>query len=72
MKQIGRHHRAADMRAALVAATIANVHRRKGSPAIKPEAFLRGPRRLMTIKEARQALGGWAKDINASVKKKEA
>jgi len=56
--------RAANLRAGLVAATIANVHRKKGAPMMKPSDFLRQPIVRMSPKEAAQFMDTWAAGQN--------
>ena len=56
--------KAANLRAGLVAATIANVHRRKGAPMIKPSDFLRQPVVRMDPEEAAKFMDSWAAGQN--------
>lgn len=66
-ERVTERERAANLRAALVAATIANVHRKSGSRVIQPRDFLREPARYMTPEEGARALEAWARRHNATV-----
>ena len=61
--------RAADRRAALVAATIVNSNpfRRKGAPPARIEDFIKDPDQYMTPKQARAALTAWAAGVNRNL-----
>lgn len=62
--------REANLRAGLIAATICNVNRKKGTRAFVPEDFVVGakggprPEDYMSPAEGRRALNAWAKGIN--------
>ena len=60
--------RADNLRAGLVAATIANVHRKKGGRLFKPSDFLAEKRKYMTPVEARSYMDRWARAVNANQK----
>lgn len=67
LKQRAAYERSANLRAGLVAATIANVHRRPGSPVVKASDFIRAPRKAsdyMSPKEAATFMQGWAQSVN--------
>lgn len=58
-------------RAGMVAATIVNVHRPKGRPAVKPSDFFqerRAPREsdYMSVEESIRAMDAWAKSTQAN------
>lgn len=60
-------HEAAILRAGLVAATIVNVHRKKGARMVHPHDFLKRPRRekdYMSPEEGRAFMARWAAGIN--------
>lgn len=56
---------AANLRAGVVAATIANIWRKKGSRAIRPQDFFRR-RKPMSAGNFRTMMLTWAKDMQAS------
>ncbi len=70
VKRVSEQNRAADLRAGLIAATITNVHRRKGAALVHPQDFVRMPKRFMTVKEAQTHMNRWAKNINKTVAEK--
>lgn len=62
--------RARYMRAALVAATIVNVNRRKGSRLVRPSDFIRvrpRPEDYMSPEQAAKFMMRWASEQNAAV-----
>ena len=63
--------RAANLRAGLVAATIANVHRRKGARMLTPSDFIVQPVQHMSIEEATTFMDRWAESQNQSRAKSE-
>lgn len=67
LKRVSERSRAADLRAGLIAATITNVHRRKGAALVHPSDFVRGPKRYMTVEEAETHMDRWAKSINKTI-----
>ncbi len=59
--------RAAVLRAGLVASTMANIFRKKGSPRVHPADFLvNKERQHMTVEEAQLQMNRWAASVNAS------
>ena len=59
--------RAKYLRAGLIAATIVNVNRKRGTPPAKPSDFIRvrpRPEDFMRVDEARRVLDGWAEEQN--------
>lgn len=61
--------RAAYLRAGLVAATVVNVHRKPGTPLVKPGDFLRErpkPEDYMDVEEAQVFLDHWAEAQNTA------
>lgn len=69
LKQRQTEEQRADLRAGLVAATVANVHRRKGQRAIQPRDFFgEGRRRHMTPQEGARFMRRWAKSVNRDFK----
>jgi hypothetical protein len=52
--------RAASLRAGLIAATILNVHRKKGTRVIQPQDFVRMPDDFMSPEAAQAYLDAWA------------
>ena len=70
LKSIAEQNKQADLRAGLVAATIANVHRRKGSRLVQPQDFLRQPKRFMELDEAVRHMDRWARSVNKEVVQK--
>lgn len=71
LKLEAQRQRAANLRAGLVAATICNnnPYRKKGARRMKATDFIRGPKRHMSVEEARKFMAGWAGDINKQVAK---
>ena len=67
LKRVSEQNQAADLRAGLIAATITNVHRRKGAALVHPRDFIRGAKRYMTVEEAQTHMDRWAKRINQTV-----
>ena len=64
LKRCIGHARDANLRAGLVAATIYNVNRRKGTRMLKPSDFLTQPVRHMSVGEARTFMDQWAEGQN--------
>lgn len=66
LREVAQRERAASLRAALVAATIVNVHRRKGARLVQPEDFLedRSERQYMTPQQGAQFMRQWARQVN--------
>jgi hypothetical protein len=56
--------RSADLRAGLVAATIHNVFRKKGSRPVRPIDFLQGPRRHMSVEDSKLVMDRWARSVS--------
>lgn len=66
-----RQERNAALRAGLVAAAIYNVHRRKGTQALKPEDFVRPERervKILPAAEMAKRLQAWAEAHNKRVR----
>lgn len=67
LKRRGEEERSRNLRAGLVAATIINVHKKKGAPLTKPADFLRSrpqPGDYMDLKQSVRALDAWAAASN--------
>jgi len=64
VREVALRERAANLRAGLIAATLMNIHRKKGSRLIQPGDFLRRPREYMTVEAAQEFMHSWAKDMN--------
>lgn len=62
----------ANLRAGLIAATVANVHRRRGARSLKPSDFFRSREDVMTVEEAVRFLDRWADVQNRRVAEGEA
>ncbi len=60
--------RAATLRAALVAATILNVHRRRGARLVQPQDFVRMPDDYLTPEQAVAHMDAWAASLNSEAK----
>jgi hypothetical protein len=56
--------RAAVLRAGLVAATVHNVHRRKGTRAAKPSDYLKKPPAILDPSQMEAEMDAWAKASN--------
>ena len=63
-------NKAANLRAGLVAATLINIHRKKGTPAVKPMDFVVQKRQYMSPKEAVVFMDQWAKNAGSKVREK--
>lgn len=62
------------MRAALITSAIYNVNRKPGTPAFKPQDFIREPLReedFMSVEESRAMLNRWAASVNADLAQNE-
>jgi hypothetical protein len=58
-----------DLRAGLIAATLVNVNRRRGSRLVQPQDFFRTGRKpedFLTVEQATKAMDRWAEQHNAS------
>ena len=64
LKEVAQRDRQANLRAGLIAATIVNVNRKKGTRMLKPEDFLKSPREYMSVEEGTQFMDRWARGIN--------
>lgn len=69
LKREAEQEREANLRAAMVCATLVNLKRKKGSPPVQPKDFLKGERQHMTAEEASAYMQTWAKRINAGHQK---
>ncbi len=70
LKARQRYERQANLRAGLVAATIINVHRKRGTRLVRPGDFLKVPRtaaQYMSLEEGQKHMGRWAKKVNAHI-----
>jgi hypothetical protein len=56
--------KAAVLRSGLVAATVYNVHRKKGSRAAKPTDFIRQEARVLSPEEMERQMDAWARSVN--------
>ena len=73
LKRENEKEKSAYLRAGLIAATIVNVHRRKGARMVKPSDFIRERPKdedYMDVATAKKVLGRWAKSVNASFAKR--
>lgn len=60
IKQKAEQDRAATLRAGLIAATILNVNRRKGTPLVQPQDFLAENDEWLTPEQAAEFMDKWA------------
>lgn len=66
----GKFERARLLRAALITSAIYNVNRKRGTPPIRPQDFIRRPPRkedYMSIEEGLKAMGDWVEHQNKKV-----
>lgn len=70
LKQRQEEAKRADLRAGVIAATVANVHRSKGQRAFQPQDFLMvsRERQYMTPQEGARTMQRWAKSVNKNFK----
>ena len=59
-----QQERSAVLRAGLVASAVYNVHRKKGSKALRPEDFLRKKRKILSPEEFADVMSTWADTHN--------
>ncbi len=64
LKEVAQQERRANLRAGLIAATILNVHRKRGTRMFYPEDFVKSPRVYMSVEEGAQFMDKWAQGIN--------
>ena len=62
LEEKAKQIRAEDLRAGLVAATLENIHRKKGARAVRPSDFIRdtSPRSYMSPEEGAKFMDQWA------------
>lgn len=69
LREIGERrreeHRAAQYRAGIVAATIANVHKKRGARASQPHDFLPEEPKALAPEQMRALFDAWAQNRNA-------
>lgn len=59
------------LRAGLIAASIYNVNRKKGSRAFQPDDFIRKPPKLLSPEQMYREFSRWAKTTNQTIRKGE-
>jgi len=70
LREKAQHVRTANLRAGTIAATIANVHRRKGTRSFKATDFLEDAKVPMEMAEAVPFMDSWMSRQNAVVKRR--